>query len=78
MLKVDCKNCKEEVIVNMHMSQPTINFYRDEPNDRISWSAHVKGRAICPTCGVEIIKRFESEICLSDVVDLALRRERHV
>lgn len=78
MLKIDCNTCKEEIIVNMHMSQPTINFHRDGFNDRISWSARVMGRAICPECGAKIEKRFESEIYPSDVIDLALRREVHV
>ena len=78
MLKIDCDTCKEEVIVNMHMSQATINFQRDGFNDRILWTARVKGRAICPRCGAEIDKRFESEIYPSDIIDLALRRERHV
>ena len=78
MLKIDCDTCKEEVIVNMYMSQPTINFHRDGLHDIISWSARVTGRAICPKCGAEIEKRFESEIYPSDVTDLALRRERHV
>ena len=78
MLKIDCNTCKEEVTVNMHMSQATINFQRDGFHDRISWTARVRGRAICPRCGAEIIKQFESEIYPSDVIDLALRREQHV
>ena len=78
MLKIDCDTCKEEVIVNMHMSRPTIVFWRDGFNDRISWTARVKGRAICPKCGAEIEKHFESEIYPSDIIDLALRKERHV
>ena len=78
MLKIDCDTCKEEVVVNMHMSQPVINAHRDGFNDRVWWSAHAKGRAICPGCGAEIIKRFESEIYPSDVIDLALRREHKI
>ncbi len=78
MLVIDCDTCKEEVTVNMHLSQPTIKFHRDGFNDRISWLARVKGRTICPKCGAEIEKCFESEIYPSDVTDLALRRERHV
>ena len=78
MLKIDCDICKEEVVVNMYLSQPTINFHRDGFNDRISWSARVIGRAICPKCGAEIEKRFESDIYPSDVIDLALRREVQV
>lgn len=78
MLVIECKTCKEEVTVNMHMSHPAINFYRDGFNNRISWSARVKGRAICPKCGAEIEKYFESEISRSDIIDLALRKEHHV
>ena len=78
MLVIDCNACKEEVTVNMHMSQPAINFQRDGYNNRILWTARVRGRAICPRCGVEIEKLFESEIHPSDVIDLALRREHHI
>ena len=78
MLVIECNTCKEEVTVNMHMSQPTINFQHDGFHDRILWTARVKGRAICPKCGAEIEKRFESEIYPSDVIDLALRRERQI
>ena len=62
----------------MHLSNPAINFQRDGFHDRILWTARVKGRAICPKCGAEIEKRFESEIYPSDVIDLALRREHQI
>ena len=78
MLRITCDTCKEEVTVNMRLSNPTINFQRDGFNDRIMYVARAKGRAICPKCGAEIEKRFESEIYPSDVIDLALRRERNV
>lgn len=78
MLKIECDACKEEVTVNMHLSQPAIYFQREGFNDRVLWTARVRGRAICPKCGVEIEKLFESEIYPSDVIDLALRREHHV
>lgn len=78
MLKIDCDVCHEEVTVNMHISNPVINFQRDGFNDRICYIAKAKGRAICPKCGAEIIKQFESEIYPSDVIDLALRREHKI
>lgn len=78
MLKIDCDVCHAEVAVNMHISNPAINFQRDGFNDRICYIAKAKGRAICPKCGAEIIKQFESEIYPSDVVDLALRREHKI
>ena len=78
MLIIKCDACKEEVTVNMHLSNSAINFQRDGFNDRIMYTARAKGRAICPKCGAEIIKRFESEIYPSDVIELALRREVHV
>ena len=78
MLKINCDICNEEVTVNMHISNPVINFQREGFNDRICYIAKAKGRAICPKCGAEIIKQFESEIYLSDVIDLALRRERKI
>lgn len=78
MLRITCNTCKEEVTVNMHLSNPTINFQRDGFNDRIMYTARVKGRSICPNCGAEIEQRFESEIYPSDVIDLALRREHQI
>ena len=54
MLKIECDACKEEVTVNMHLSQPAIYFQREGFNDRVLWTARVRGRAICPKCGVEI------------------------
>lgn len=76
MLKINCDVCHEEVTVNMHISNPAITFQRDGLNDGICYTARAKGRAICPKCGTEIIKQFESEVSPSDVIDLALRRER--
>lgn len=78
MLKIDCDVCHAEVIVNMHISNPAIKFQRDGLNDRVCYTAKAEGRAICPKCGAEIIKQFESEIYPSDVINLALRGERHV
>ena len=78
MLKITCDACKETVVVNMYTSHPAINFYRDGIHDRLSYSAKAKGHAICPKCGAEIVKHFESEITASDIIDLALRREIHV
>jgi hypothetical protein len=70
--------CHEEVTVNMHISNPAIHFQRDGFNDRICYTARAKGRAICPRCGAEITKQFESEIFPSDVIELALRREHQI
>ena len=78
MLKINCDVCHERVIVNMYISDPVINFQRDGLNDKICCTARAKGRAICPICGAEIIKQFESEIYPSDVIDLALRREHKI
>ena len=78
MLKIDCDVCHEEVTVNMHISNPAIHFQRDGFNDRNCYTARAKGRAICPRCGAEITKQFESEIFPSDVIELALRREHQI
>ena len=80
MLIIKCDTCKEEVAVNMYLSQPDVHIHShyDGLGDRVSWSAHARGRAICPRCGAEIEKRFESEIYPSDVIELALRREVHI
>ena len=78
MLVIECDNCKEEVTVNMHISNPIINFQKDGFKNIVCYIAKAKGRAICPKCGAEIEKYFESEIYPSDVINLALRREHHV
>ena len=78
MLKITCDACGETAVVNMHISHPAINFYRDGFHGTLCYSAKAQGRAICPKCGAEIVKHFTSEITASDVIDLALRREIHV
>lgn len=78
MLKITCDTCGETAVVNMHISHPTINFCKNGFNLNLVYSAKAKGRAICPKCGAEIVKLFESEITASDVINLALRREIHV
>lgn len=78
MLRITCNACKEKITVNMHLSHPAINFQRDGFDDRIMYVARAKGRAICPNCGAEIEKHFESEITPSDIIELSLRGEIHV
>jgi hypothetical protein len=78
MLKITCDTCRETVVVNMYTSHPAINFCKDAFNLKLAYSAKAKGRAICPKCGAEIVKHFESEITPSDIIDLALRREIHI
>ena len=62
----------------MYISNPVINFQEDVFNDKICYIAKAKGLAICPNCGAEIIKQFESDIYPSDIIDLALRREHKI
>lgn len=78
MLRITCEACQTEVMVNMHISNPAINFQRDGFHNKISYTARAKGRAVCPKCGEIIEKQFESEIYPSDVIDLALRREQQI
>ena len=78
MLKITCDTCQENVVVNMHIANPRINYHRDGLHGRIAYEACAKGRAICPRCGADITKDFSSEITASDVIEMALRREIHV
>ena len=78
MLKIDCPRCKEKVTVNMYFSQPRLITQKNIGCHQIYYTAHVVGRAICPDCGEDIVKDFESEVYPSDIIDLALRRECHV
>ena len=78
MLKIKCTRCDTESTVNMYFYNPEIYVREDPSLMERDYTARATGRAICPTCGTEMIEHFSCPITRSDVIDLALRREVHV
>lgn len=78
MLRLTCKNCKEEVVVNPHLYDTTILVEEDPMHMRRGYTARVRSETICPRCGNHMYNYHTCPISTSDIVDLALRREVHV
>ena len=78
MIKVTCPRCKSEEVVNMFFHEPVIATSETYIYHTKVYTAHVKGRAVCPSCGNTIEQDFACPLSQSDIVELALRREIHV
>jgi hypothetical protein len=78
MLKLTCKNCKNEIVVNPYLYAPTIKVEEDPSLYRRTYTAAVKGDYICPSCGAATTELFECPISMGNIEELALRREVHV
>ena len=73
MIQITCPNCKEENYVTMYLHDARIIL--NESFERKEYFACVEGKAICPSCGHEIEKRYSCPVYSSDITRLALRRE---
>lgn len=78
MLKLTCKNCKEEVVVNPHIYDATILVEEDPMRMNRGYTARVRSQTICPRCGYNMYGYHICPISTGDIIDLALRREVHV
>ena len=78
MLKLTCRNCKEEVISNPHLYDVKITTEEGPMRLECVYTARVRSEAICPRCGHHIHDYHTCPISTSDIIDLALRREHHV
>lgn len=75
MIRIVCPNCKEEISVNMYFYNPYIIKESEILSDREDYQATVRGKAICPMCGMEVEKQFTSTIYTSEIIQLALKQE---
>ena len=78
MIKVTCPKCKSEEIVNMFFYDPIILSSETYIYHNRVYTANVKGRAVCPSCGDTIEQDFTCKLSKSDITELALRKEIHV
>lgn len=75
LLKITCDKCKERSEMNMYLTDSEIKTEEHYLELTRSYTAMVRGRAICPDCGHTIDKYFSAPIYTNDIIDLALRRE---
>lgn len=76
-MKVTCPRCKNEPAVYLYYydAQITTHQYIPMNINSIEHTARVKGKAICPFCGVEIVKTFDKVISKEDIIRLAVPEE---
>ena len=78
MLVLTCKKCKNEVTVNPHLYEAEILFEKDPVRFTSVYMARVRSEVICPDCGCHLYNIHSCPIRTSDIIELALRRERQV
>ena len=78
MLRLTCKNCKQEVIINPHLYDAMITIEEDPVHLKREYVAKVRSETICPSCGHHIYNYHNCPISTSDIIDFALRREVRV
>ena len=78
MLVMTCVSCKSEVTVNPHLYDAEILLKKDHLSLECGYTAKVRSEAICPNCGNHIYHYHSCPVYASDIIELALRRERQV
>lgn len=73
-MKVTCPRCKNEPEVYLYYydAQITTNQYIPMNPNSIEHTARIKGKAICPFCGTEIVKTFSKVITKEDIISLTV------
>lgn len=71
MTEIQCTHCKEQVEVNFYFYDESVIKREFFPSDIPSYTATVKGRAICPSCGNTINQNFCNSISSMDIIKLA-------
>ena len=74
-MTITCKHCKETVDVSMYFYNHCIFMGERYMTSNKEYTAFVRGKAICPCCGSEINKAFESTISYKDIEKLAIGKE---
>ena len=76
MLVLTCNNCKNEVVVNPHLYDAEILIEKDPLRFAPEYRARVRSEVICPDCGHHLYNIHSCPVSTSDIIELALRRER--
>ena len=74
-MKVTCPRCKNEPEVYLYYYDAQITTQQYIPMSNVEHTARVKGKAICPCCGAEIVKTFDKVISKEDIIRLAVPEE---
>lgn len=74
-MTIICKHCKETIDVPMYFYNHCIFTRENYMTTNKEYTAFVRGKAICPYCGLEINKIFESNIYNKDIERLAIGKE---
>ena len=78
MLVLTCNNCKNEVTINPHLYDAEILLQDDPLNFERGYMAKVRSETICPDCGYHIYNYHSCPVYTSDIIELALRREKQI
>ena len=73
---ITCQHCKQEVDVPMYFYNHMIIEEHFFLSNATEYKAFVIGKAICPCCGSEINEKFSSIIDDTDIVKLAIGKEK--
>ena len=74
-MKVTCPRCKNEPAVYLYYYDAQITTQQYIPMSNVEHTARVKGKAICPCCGAEIVETFDKVISKEDIIRLAVPEE---
>lgn len=74
-MKVTCPRCKNEPEVYLYYYDDQIINQQYIPASNIQHTARIKGKAICPFCGAEIVKTFSKVITKEDIISLTIEGE---
>ena len=70
-MKLVCKQCKQEINVNMYLYDANIVTKQYMPSSPVEYHATCRGRTICTYCGNEIHEYFQSCIDSRKLIELA-------
>lgn len=77
MLKIICQSCKNEIVINPYLYAQAIIVEEDPSLYQTTYTARVTGDYVCPCCGAQTTEKFECPILRSDIINLALRQNKH-
>jgi hypothetical protein len=74
-MKVTCSRCKIESDLKFYFYDQMITKHQDFPQDAVEYTAFVRGKAICPFCGLEIQETFEKIVTKTNIIKIATGEE---
>lgn len=74
-MKVTCPHCKNETNVYFYYHEPRILQQQYFSTDNVEYRAVIRAKALCPICGQEINKVYETVLSKEDIIKLAIQEE---